>query len=208
MLGFEVLNRFSSTRLQETGTQARTGQGPALRQPGRRSACRHRARPTRAVPGTLIDLSKTLRERVVDLVVLDQGIDTSTALGRMFLRERASAPPFQEPCSLFCRSFSLVNVPMYLQRCSWSVTPRSACQPWWPDCWRLSSGSSPRHAGTGPSLRSWPQPQRCFADSEPRLIAPRQIQIVVGPLPGREPQTRTSPRFGAISEARWLGPGP
>ena len=34
----------------------------------------------------LIELSKTLQERGVDLVVLDQGIDTSTAIGRMFFQ--------------------------------------------------------------------------------------------------------------------------
>ncbi|SED72316.1 Resolvase, N terminal domain [Rhodococcus jostii] len=34
----------------------------------------------------LIELSKQLNTRGVDLVVLDQGIDTSTAVGRMFFR--------------------------------------------------------------------------------------------------------------------------
>ena len=34
----------------------------------------------------LIALSKDLQERKVDLVVLDQGIDTSTAIGRMFFQ--------------------------------------------------------------------------------------------------------------------------
>ena len=34
----------------------------------------------------LIDLSKQLQERGVDLVVLDQGIDTSTAVGRLFFQ--------------------------------------------------------------------------------------------------------------------------
>ncbi len=34
----------------------------------------------------LIDLAKGLQARAVDLVVLDQGIDTSTAIGRMFFR--------------------------------------------------------------------------------------------------------------------------
>lgn len=34
----------------------------------------------------LTELSKTLRIRGVDLVVLDQGIDTSTAVGRMFFQ--------------------------------------------------------------------------------------------------------------------------
>jgi DNA invertase Pin-like site-specific DNA recombinase len=34
----------------------------------------------------LIDLSKHLQERGVDLVVLDQGIDTSTAVGRLFFQ--------------------------------------------------------------------------------------------------------------------------
>jgi len=32
----------------------------------------------------LIELSRTLQGRLVDLVVLDQGVDTSTAVGRMF----------------------------------------------------------------------------------------------------------------------------
>ena len=34
----------------------------------------------------LIELSKLLQARGVDLVVLDQGIDTSTAVGRMFFQ--------------------------------------------------------------------------------------------------------------------------
>ena len=34
----------------------------------------------------LIELSKQLQERGVDLVVLDQGIDTSTAVGRLFFQ--------------------------------------------------------------------------------------------------------------------------
>jgi DNA invertase Pin-like site-specific DNA recombinase len=34
----------------------------------------------------LIELSKRLQERGVDLVVLDQGIDTSTAVGRSFFQ--------------------------------------------------------------------------------------------------------------------------
>ena len=34
----------------------------------------------------LISLSRELQERGVDLVVLDQGIDTSTAIGRMFFQ--------------------------------------------------------------------------------------------------------------------------
>jgi hypothetical protein len=34
----------------------------------------------------LIDLSNDLQTRGVDLVVLDQGIDTSAAIGRMFFR--------------------------------------------------------------------------------------------------------------------------
>lgn len=40
----------------------------------------------------LIDLSKTLQERGVDLVVLDQGIDTSSPAGRMFFRSSARSP--------------------------------------------------------------------------------------------------------------------
>ncbi|MFJ9368635.1 recombinase family protein [Nocardia sp. NPDC101769] len=34
----------------------------------------------------LIELSRTLQDRGVDLVVLDQGIDTCTAVGRMFFQ--------------------------------------------------------------------------------------------------------------------------
>lgn len=34
----------------------------------------------------LIELAKGLQARGVDLVVLDQGIDTSTAVGRMFFQ--------------------------------------------------------------------------------------------------------------------------
>jgi len=40
----------------------------------------------------LIELSKDLQMRRVDLVVLDQGIDTSTAVGRMFSRSSAPSP--------------------------------------------------------------------------------------------------------------------
>lgn len=36
--------------------------------------------------GHLIDLSSDLQQRGVDLVMLDQGIDTSTAVGRMFFQ--------------------------------------------------------------------------------------------------------------------------
>jgi DNA invertase Pin-like site-specific DNA recombinase len=34
----------------------------------------------------LIDLAKALQQRSIDLVVLDQGIDTATAVGRMFFQ--------------------------------------------------------------------------------------------------------------------------
>lgn len=43
----------------------------------------------------LIDLSKTLQERGVDLVVLDQSIDTSTPLGRMFFQILGSIAEFE-----------------------------------------------------------------------------------------------------------------
>ena len=43
----------------------------------------------------LIELSKTLQERGVDLVVLDQGIDTSTAIGRMFFQLLGSIAEFE-----------------------------------------------------------------------------------------------------------------
>ena len=43
----------------------------------------------------LIDLSNTLQGRGVDLVVLDQGIDTSTATGRMFFQILGSIAEFE-----------------------------------------------------------------------------------------------------------------
>ncbi|WP_207756642.1 recombinase family protein [Nonomuraea cypriaca] len=43
----------------------------------------------------LIALSKQLQERGVDLVVLDQGIDTSTAIGRMFFQILGAIAEFE-----------------------------------------------------------------------------------------------------------------
>ena len=43
----------------------------------------------------LIELSKALTERGVDLVVLDQGIDTSTAVGRMFFQILGAIAEFE-----------------------------------------------------------------------------------------------------------------
>lgn len=43
----------------------------------------------------LIALAKQLQERGVDLVVLDQGIDTSTAVGRMFFQILGSIAEFE-----------------------------------------------------------------------------------------------------------------
>lgn len=43
----------------------------------------------------LIDLSNTLAARGVDLVVLDQGIDTSTAVGRMFFQILGAIAEFE-----------------------------------------------------------------------------------------------------------------
>jgi DNA invertase Pin-like site-specific DNA recombinase len=43
----------------------------------------------------LIELSKGLQARGVDLVVLDQGIDTSTAVGRMFFQILGSIAEFE-----------------------------------------------------------------------------------------------------------------
>ena len=40
-------------------------------------------------------MSKDLQERNVDLVVLDQGIDTSTAIGRMFFQILGSIAEFE-----------------------------------------------------------------------------------------------------------------
>lgn len=43
----------------------------------------------------LIELSNELQQRQVDLVVLDQGIDTSTAVGRMFFQILGSIAEFE-----------------------------------------------------------------------------------------------------------------
>ena len=43
----------------------------------------------------LIELSKLLQDRGVDLVVLDQGIDTSTAVGRMFFQILGAIAEFE-----------------------------------------------------------------------------------------------------------------
>ena len=43
----------------------------------------------------LIELSGQLQERGVDLVVLDQGIDTSTAVGRMFFQILGAIAEFE-----------------------------------------------------------------------------------------------------------------
>lgn len=43
----------------------------------------------------LIELSNTLQTRGVDLVVLDQGIDTSTAVGRMFFQILGAMTEFE-----------------------------------------------------------------------------------------------------------------
>lgn len=43
----------------------------------------------------LMDLSEELRRRGVDLVVLDQGIDTSTAVGRMFFQILGAIAEFE-----------------------------------------------------------------------------------------------------------------
>jgi len=45
----------------------------------------------------LIALAKELQARGVDLVVLDQGIDTSTAVGRMFFTSLAASPSSSTP---------------------------------------------------------------------------------------------------------------
>jgi hypothetical protein len=48
-----------------------------------------------AAPSHLIELSKDLQTRGVDLVVLDQGIDTSTAVGRMFFQILGAIAEFE-----------------------------------------------------------------------------------------------------------------
>jgi DNA invertase Pin-like site-specific DNA recombinase len=56
-------------------------------------AGRHQARPARLEH--LIDLSNDLQARGVDLVVLDQGIDTSTAVGRTFFQILGAIAEFE-----------------------------------------------------------------------------------------------------------------
>ncbi len=48
----------------------------------------------------LIDLSAELQKRGVDLVVLDQGIDTSTAVGRMFFQILGAIAEFERYAEL------------------------------------------------------------------------------------------------------------
>jgi len=43
----------------------------------------------------LIELARTLQQRGVDLVVLDQGVDTSTAVGRMFFQVLGAIAEFE-----------------------------------------------------------------------------------------------------------------
>jgi hypothetical protein len=119
----------------------------------------------------LIELSKTLQERGVDLVVLDQGIDTSTALGRMFFQiigsiaefehalmsERtrdgspppgpAGAPAGKNPSSARARS----NWPA---KCTRKPTPRANAP--------IPSSRSPGNSASPapPFTGTWPNPER------------------------------------------------
>ena len=43
----------------------------------------------------LIELARTLQQRQVDLVVLDQGVDTATAVGRMFVQILGAISEFE-----------------------------------------------------------------------------------------------------------------
>ncbi|WP_239020631.1 recombinase family protein [Nakamurella antarctica] len=43
----------------------------------------------------MLELSKQLQNRGIDLVVLDQGIDTSTSVGRMFFQILGSIAEFE-----------------------------------------------------------------------------------------------------------------
>jgi DNA invertase Pin-like site-specific DNA recombinase len=51
----------------------------------------------------LIELSKQLQARSVDLVVLDQGIDTSSAVGRMFFQILGSIAEFEHALMSGCQ---------------------------------------------------------------------------------------------------------
>lgn len=60
----------------------------------RRPVGDHEARPARPVPGTPHRAVQPASSQKVDLVVLDQGIDTSTAVGRMFFHILGSIAEF------------------------------------------------------------------------------------------------------------------
>jgi hypothetical protein len=81
--------------LREARPPPGTRPGLALGQPHRRSAGDHQAGPARPVTGAPDRLSKGLRACGVGLVVLDQGIDTSTAVGRMFFQILGSIAEFE-----------------------------------------------------------------------------------------------------------------
>ncbi|MFC0459346.1 recombinase family protein [Arthrobacter liuii] len=51
----------------------------------------------------LIEVSRTLQEREVDLVVLDQSVNTSTAMGQMFFQILGSIAEFESPGQISCR---------------------------------------------------------------------------------------------------------
>jgi len=58
-------------------------------------ACHHQARSPRTLPRAFDRPSALLQGRGVDLVVLDQGIDTSTAIGRLFFQIIGAVAEFE-----------------------------------------------------------------------------------------------------------------
>lgn len=141
----------------------------------------------------LITLSNGLQERSVDLVVLDQGIDTATAVGRMFFQilgaiaefehalmsERTmdglaaararGRPAGRNPSSLPAR-------PVSLRRCTTRPTGRAnAATPW--------RRSPPSSASPGqPSTVTWRRRKRSG-------------RAAIAPVPYRDPMT--APRWEA-----------
>jgi hypothetical protein len=99
----------------------------------------------------VIELSKLLESRGVDLVVLDQGIDTSTSVGRMHLAAAQPSPP-RSPGSLSGRTRRTGERP------SRSVTHPHRCGPTDPTSVITSTGP----AFDGRSILNWLNPLDLF----------------------------------------------
>ena len=167
----------------------------------------------------LLDLSQDLQERGVDLVVLDQGIDTSTAVGRMFFQILGAIAEF-EHALMSERTRDGLAAARARGRTGGQKPKLGAVRRGWPRPCRTSSTST---AGIAtPSLRSRPSsespgrpstatwtpskpsrkgiPLRRSGDLEARRRSGRF------PSPQRVPGTGWRPNWPP-SEFNWHGPG-